>query len=176
MMMGEVIHNMEKNTKTKKLKMRGTGTFDPETQKFGFEPFNEAPSTQTDVHTCQGGGKRWTTTGSKPSKMITLKSKESSPDQYADFLQQFNALTKDLKPKKPLTLPAEQRVVCEQGLECWLDTQKQLVTFTGTIDLQRHTRDWQAEVLRQVQLVVRRLPAAEKFNKMMNQIKQGGNK
>ena len=165
------------NIKQKKIKVRGTGTYNPETQQFGFEPFNEAPSTQTNVKTCAGGGKRWTTTGSDPSKMITLKSKESSPDQYAELARQFETLTRDLKPKLPVMPPTELRVVCEHGLQCWLDEAKQEVTFTGTIDLQRHPRDWQAEVLRQVQLVVRRLPASEKFNKVINNIKkQGGNK
>jgi hypothetical protein len=48
--------------------------------------------------------------------------------------------------------------------------------FTGTIDLSRHPRDRQAEVLRQVQLVVRRLPASERFNKVINNIKKGGTK
>ena len=162
--------------KTKKVKVRGTGTYDPETNKFGFEPFNEAPSTQKDVKNCAGGGKRWVTTGADPSKMITLKSKESSADQYADFLSQFNALTKDLKPKKPVTLPDSLRVVNENGLECWLDEEKNEVTFTGKIDLSRHSRDWQAEVLRQVQLVVRRLPASERFNKVINHFKNGGTK
>ena len=163
---------MEK--KIKKIKVRGTGTFDPETNKFGFDPFNEAPSTQTQVKNCAGGGKRWVTTGSDPSKMISLKSKESSADQYADFVSQFNALTKDLKPKKPIELPDSQRVVKEQGLECWLDEEKNEMTFTGTIDLSRHSRDWQAEVLRQVQLVVRRLPASERFNKLVNDLKNNG--
>lgn len=165
------------DNKQKKVKVRGTGCFDPETQKFGFEPFNVAPSTQQNVKTCAGGGKRWVTTGSDPSKMITLKVKESSADQYSDFVRQFNALTRDLKPAKPVTPPAEQRVVSEQGLQCWLDEEKQALTFTGTIDLKRHPRDWQAEVLRQVQLVVRRLPASDKFNKVINDMKkQGGNK
>ena len=167
---------MTTDNKKTKVKVRGTGTFDPETQKFGFEPFNEAPSTQTNVKTCAGGGKRWTTTGSDPSKMITLKSKESSADQYAELAKQFETLTRDLKPKKPLTPPTEHRVVNEQGLQCWLDTEQQQMTFTGTIDLTRHPRDWQAEVLRQVQLVVRRLPASEKFNQVINNIKKGGNK
>ncbi len=162
------------NKTVKKIKVRGTGTFDPETNKFGFDPFNEAPSTQTQVKNCAGGGKRWVTTGSDPSKMISLKSKESSADQYADFVSQFNALTKDLKPKKPIQLPDSQRVVKEQGLECWLDEEKNEMIFTGTIDLSRHSRDWQAEVLRQVQLVVRRLPASERFNKIINNIKNGG--
>ena len=160
----------------KKIRVRGTGCYDPSDNSFGFTAFNEAPSSQKNVKTCTGGGKRWTTTGSDPSKMITLKSKESSADQYADFVSQFNALTKDLKPKKPVTLPDTLRVVKEQGLECWLDEEKSEVTFTGTIDLGKHPRDWQAEVLRQVQLVVRRLPASERFNKVINLIKNGGTK
>ena len=166
---------MDKTKKeTKKVKVRGTGTYDPETNKFGFEPFNEAPSTQTNVKTCVGGGKRWITTGSDPSKMITLKSKESSPDQYADFVKQFEALTRDLKPKKPVALPDTQRVVDEDGLQCWLNEAKGELTFTGTVNLSKNCRNWQAEVLRQVQLIVRRLPASEKFNKVISNIKNGG--
>lgn len=160
--------------KTKKIKVRGVGSYDPETKKFGFEPFNEAPSTQTDVKNCLGGGKTWITTGADPSRMVSLKCKASAPDQYGDLVSQFNALTKDLKPKKPVTLPDSLRVVKEQGLECWLDEGKNELSFTGTIDLSRHSRDWQAEVLRQVQLVVRRLPASEKFNKIINNLKSGG--
>ena len=164
------------NNKSKKVKVRGTGTYDPETNKFGFEPFNEAPSTQQNVKTCAGGGKRWVTTGSDPSKMITLKSKESSPDQYADFVKQFEALTRDLKPKKPVALPETQRVVDEDGLQCWLNEAKGELTFTGTVDLSKNCRNWQAETLRLVQLVVRRLPANERFNRVLNLIKNGGTK
>ena len=162
---------MTTSNNKQKIRVRGTGCYDPSDNSFGFVPFNEAPSTQTKVKSCAGGGKRWVTTGSDPSKMISLKSKESSADQYADFVSQFNALTKDLKPKKPVTLPQELRVVKEQGLECWLDEEKNEMTFRGTIDLSKHSRDWQAEVLRQVQLVVRRLPASERFNKVINSIK-----
>jgi hypothetical protein len=165
-----------KKLENKKIKVRGTATIDPATNEFGFMPFNDAPSTQSAVKTCAGGGKRWVTTGSDPSKMITLKSKESSADQYADFVSQFNALTKDLKPKKPVVLPDSQRVVSESGLQCWLNATKNELTFSGTIDLSKHSRDWQAEVLRQVQLVVKRLPASERFNKVINLIKNGGNK
>jgi hypothetical protein len=105
--------------------------------------------------------------------MITLKSKESSADQYADFVKQFEALTKDLKPKKPVAMPAEQRVVNENDLVCWLNEEKNELTFTGTIDLSKNCRNWQAETLRLVQLVVRRLPACERFNKVINDIKKG---
>ena len=162
--------------KPKKIKTRGSGVFDPADNSFEYTPFNEGESTQKDVKNCAGGGKRWVTTGSDPSKMISLKSKESSADQYADFVAQFTALTKDLKPKKPIALPDSLRVVSEGGLQCWLDEAKNEITFTGTIDLSRHSRDWQAEVLRQVQLVVRRLPASERFNKLVNDIKKGGTK
>ena len=160
--------------KPKKIKTRGTGVFDPADNSFEYTPFNEGESSQKDVKNCLGGGKSWTTTGKDPSKMLTLKCKASSADQYSDLVAQFTALTKDLKPKKPVTLPDSLRVVKEEGLECWLDEQKSKMTFTGTIDLSRHSRDWQAEVLRQVQLVVRRLPASDRFNKVISNIKKAG--
>ena len=162
------------NPQPKPRKVRGTGIYLGD--GFTFKPSEEGPSSQTNVKTCAGGGKRWTTIGADPSKMISLKSKESSADQYADFVSQFNALTKDLKPKKPVTLPDNLRVVNESGLQCWLDEEKNEVTFTGTIDLSRHSRDWQAETLRLVQLVVRRLPANQQFNRIINGIKNGGTK
>ena len=162
------------NTQPKPRKVRGTGIYSG--NEFTFKPCEEGPSSQTNVKTCAGGGKRWVTTGSDPSKMIILKSKESSADQYSDFVKQFEALTKDLHPKKPVTMPDSQRVVNESGLQCWLNATKGELTFTGTIDLSKHSRDWQAEVLRQVQLVVRRLPASERFNKVINTIKNGGTK
>ena len=162
------------NTQPKPRKVRGTGIYSG--NEFTFKTCEEGPSSQTNVKTCTGGGKRWVTTGSDPSKMITLKSKESSADQYSDFVKQFEALTKDLHPKKPVTMPDSQRVVNESGLQCWLNAIKGELTFTGTIDLSKHSRDWQAEVLRQVQLVVRRLPASERFNKVINRIKNGGTK
>ena len=128
---------MELKEKKRKVKVRGVATIDPATNEFGFVPYSDAPSTQSAVKTCAGGGKRWVTTGSDPSKMISLKSKESSADQYADFVSQFNALTKDLKPKKPVSLPDSLRVVKEQGLECWLDEEKGEMSFMGIIDLSR---------------------------------------
>lgn len=162
-------------TKTKPVKVRGTATIDPTDNSFKFDPFNDAPSTQTDVKTCAGGGKRWTTTGADPSRMLTLKCKESAADPYAELYKQFAALTKDLRPKKPVEQPTEQRVVSEGGLQCWLNTDKSELAFSGTIDLTKHTRDWQAEVLRQVQLMVRRLPANERFNTVIKTIKKDQN-
>ena len=164
------------DTKQKPRKVRGTAIIDLKDYSFEFTPYQEAPSTQKDVKTCRAGGKSWTTTGADPSKVIHLMCKESSADPYAELAAQFKALTKGLKPKKPVLPPDSLRVVNESGLQCWLDEEKSEVTFTGTIDLGKHPRDWQAEVLRQVQLVVRRLPASERFNKVINLIKNGGTK
>jgi hypothetical protein len=165
-----------KDNKSKKVKVRGTATLDPETNEFGFKPFDEGPSSQANVKNCKGGGKTWETTGSDPSLMVSLKCKKSSADAYAELAKQFEALTKDLRPKKPLTLPDSLRVVNEQGLQCWLDEKQGTLTFTGTVDLLTNSNNWQAETLRLVQLVVRRLPASDKFNKVINLIKNGGNK
>lgn len=161
--------------KQKKIKTRGVGVYNPADNSFDFTPFNEGESSQKDVKSCAGGGKSWTTTGKDPSRMITLKCKASSADQYSDLANQFKQLTKDLKPKKPLALPESMRVVKENGLECWLD-ENGIMTFTGTIDLSLNSNNWQAETLRLVQLVVRRLPACESFNKVINELKKGGNK
>ena len=167
---------MTKTDKPKKIKTRGTGCFDPADNSFEYTPFNEGESSQKDVKSCAGGGKSWTTTGKDPSRMLSLKCKASSADPYSDLVTQFSALTRDLKPKKPVTLPDCLRVVAEGGMQCWLDEAKSEVTFTGTIDLSRHSRDWQSEVLRQVQLVVRRLPGNERFNKVICNIKNGENR
>ena len=162
------------NTQPKPRKVRGTGIYSG--NEFTFKPCEEGPSSQTNVKTCAGGGKRWTTVGSDPSRMITLKVKESSSDQYAELAKQFHLLTKDMKPKQPIELPTEQRVVDEDGLQCWLNEAKGELTFTGTVDLSKNCRNWQAETLRLVQLVVRRLPANERFNRVLNLIKNGGTK
>ena len=161
--------------KTKKIKTRGVGVYNPADNSFDFTPFNEGVSSQTDVRGCLGGGKSWITVGKDPSRMVCLKCKASSPDQYSDLVTQFNQLTRDLRPKEPKQLPDKQRVVCESGLECWLDEKNGVVTFTGVVDLVKYSRDWQAETLRLVQLVVRRLPASERFNGIINNIKFGGN-
>ncbi len=160
-----------KNTKQKKIRTRGVGIINPADNSFEFTPFNDGPSSQANVKNCKGGGKSWETTGSDPSLMVSLKCKKSSPDAYAELSKQFNQLTKDMKPQKPVELPTEQRVVNEQGLECWLNEVNGTLKFTGTIDLSKNCRDWQAETLRLVQLVVRRLPACEGFNKVINELK-----
>ena len=160
------------NTKPKPRKVRGTGTYMGD--EFTFTPYEQGEPTQRNVKTTKGGKVYETCSEKKPMKVAYLTCAADAADPWSEYISQLKKL--GVKPQKPVTLPDSLRVVKEQGLECWLDEEKNEMTFTGTIDLSRHSRDWQAEVLRQVQLVVRRLPASERFNKVINLIKNGGNK
>ena len=160
------------NTKPKPRKVRGTGTYVGD--EFTFTPYEQGEPTQRNVKTTKGGKVYDTCSEKKPMKVAYLTCAADAADPWSEYTSQLKKL--GVKPQKPQQQPDSLRVVKEQGLECWLDEEKNEVTFTGTIDLTRHPRDWQAEVLRQVQLVVRRLPASERFNKVINLIKTGGNK
>lgn len=160
------------NTKPKPRRVRGTGTYLGD--EFTFTPYEQGEPTQRNVKTTKGGKVYDTCSEKKPMKVAYLTCAADAADPWSEYTSQLKKL--GVKPQKPQQQPDSLRVVKEQGLECWLDEEKNEVTFTGTIDLTRHPRDWQAEVLRQVQLVVRRLPASERFNKVINLIKTGGNK
>lgn len=170
MLMGVVILIMDKQ---KKVKIRGTATLNLETNEFGFKPFEKGESTQRNVKTTKGGKVYETCSERKPKMVAYLTCDANAADPWSEYINQLKKL--GVKPQKPVELPTEQRVVNEQGLECWLNEKQGKLTFTGTIDLTRHNRDWQAETLRLVQLVVRRLPACETFNKIINEVKKGGN-
>ena len=160
------------NTKPKPRKVRGTGTYVGD--EFTFTPYEQGEPAQRNVKTTKGGKVYETCSEKKPLKVAYLTCAADTADPWSEYTSQLKKL--GVKPQKPKQQPDCLRVVKENGLECWLDEEKNEMTFTGTIDLLRHSRDWQAEVLRQVQLVVRRLPASDKFNKVINLIKNGGNK
>jgi len=155
------------NTKPKPRKVRGTGTYVGD--EFTFTPYEQGEPTQRNVKTTKGGKVYETCSEKKPMKVAYLTCAADAADPWSEYTSQLKKL--GVKPQKPQQLPDSLRVVAEQGLECWLDEEKTEMTFTGKIDLSRHSRDWQAEVLKQVQLVVRRLPASERFNKVINSIK-----
>ena len=163
---------MNDNNQPKPRKVRGTGIYQGD--GFTFKPSEEGQSSQRNVKTCKGAKTFETTSEKKPLKVAHLTCPADAADPWSEYTSQLKKL--GVKPQKPKQQPDCLRVVKENGLECWLDEEKNEMTFTGTIDLLRHSRDWQAEVLRQVQLVVRRLPANESFNKVINLIKNGGNK
>ncbi len=158
------------NTKPKPRKVRGTGTYIGD--EFTFTPYEQGEPTQRNVKTTKGGKVYETCSEKKPMKVAYLTCAADTADPWSEYTSQLKKL--GVKPQKPQQQPDTLRVVAEQGLECWLDEEKNEMTFTGKIDLSKHSRDWQAEVLRQVQLVVRRLPASERFNKLVSNIKNGG--
>ena len=158
------------NTKPKPRKVRGTGTYVGD--EFTFTPYEQGEPTQRNVKTTKGGKVYETCSEKKPMKVAYLTCAADTADPWSEYTSQLKKL--GVKPQKPQQQPDTLRVVAEQGLECWLDEEKNEMTFTGKIDLSKHSRDWQAEVLRQVQLVVRRLPASERFNKLVSNIKNGG--
>ena len=161
------------NTKPKPRRVRGTGTYMGD--EFTFTPYEQGEPTQRNVKTTKGGKVYETCSEKKPMKVAYLTCAADTADPWSEYTSQLKKL--GVKPQKPQQLPDSLRVVKEQDLECWLDEEKGEVTFTGTVNLGKHSRDWAAEVLRQVQLVVRRLPANERFNKLVSNIKNnGGNK
>lgn len=159
------------NIKPKPRRVRGTGTYMGD--EFTFTPYEQGEPAQRNVKTCKGGKVYETSSEKKPLKVAYLTCAADIPDPWSEYTSQLKKL--GIKPLKPQQQPESLRVVAEDGLQCWLDEKKGEVTFTGTVDLTRHSRDWQAEVLRQVQLVVRRLPASERFNKIIHTILKGGN-
>ena len=160
------------NTKPKPRRVRGTGTYMGD--EFTFTPYEQGEPAQLNVKTCKGGKTYQTSSEKKPMKVAYLTCAADAPDPWSEYTSQLKKL--GVKPQKPQQLPDSLRVVNESGLQCWLDEEKGEVTFTGTVNLGKHSRDWAAEVLRQVQLVVRRLPACERFNKLVSNLKNGGTK
>ena len=160
------------NTKPKPRKVRGTGTYLGD--EFTFTPYEQGEPAQRNVKTTKGGKVYETCSEKKPMKVAYLTCAADSADPWNEYTSQLKKL--GIKPQKPQQQPDTLRVVKEQGLECWLDETKEEMTFTGVINLGKHSRDWQAETLRLVQLVVRRLPANQQFNRVINSIKNGGTK
>jgi hypothetical protein len=162
----------DNNSKPKPRKVRGTGTYVGD--EFTFTPYEQGEPAQRNVKTTKGGKVYETSSEKRPMKVAYLTCAADAADPWSEYTSQLKKL--GVKPQKPQQQPDSLRVVAENGLECWLDETKNEMTFTGTIDLSRHGRDWQAETLRLVQLVVRRLPASDRFNKLVNSLKKGGTK
>jgi hypothetical protein len=162
----------DNNNKPKPRKVRGTGTYLGD--EFTFTPYEQGEPTQRNVKTTKGGKVYETSSEKRPMKVAYLTCAADAADPWSEYTSQLKKL--GVKPLKPQQQPDNLRVVAENGLECWLDETKNEMTFTGTIDLSRHGRDWQAETLRLVQLVVRRLPASDRFNKVISNVKKGGTK
>lgn len=162
----------QNQTKPKPRKLRGWATY--EGDEFAFRPCEEGEPTQLNVKTCQGGKTFTTTSAKRPLQVAHLSCPADAADPWHEYTSQLLKL--GIKPQKPTQQPESLRVVAEGDLQCWLNAKKAELTVTSKLDLNTHFRNWQAELLRQVQLVVRRLPASDKFNQTITKIRKGGAK
>lgn len=163
---------MKEKEKNNPVKRRGVVEIAPNGDEIKFRAYNEGEPTHQNVRKCQGGGQRYETTGKEPKQVLNLQCLLNAPDAYEQLSEQFDRLTKDLKPNAQRKLPERQRVVNEGGLQCWMNQSQQKLIYTGEIDLAA-SQNWQSELLRQAQLLVRRLPASDVFIKVVKSLKKG---
>ena len=157
------------NTQPKPRKVRGTGTYVGD--EFTFTPYEQGEPAQLNVKTCKGG-KLFTTTSEKAPKQVAHLSCElGATDPWKEYTSQLERL--GIKPMEPQQQSEKQRVVNEGGMQVFLDTKQQQLTYQGQIDLSQN-RNWQSEVMRQLQVIVRTLPVCEKFKRVINKVKKGG--
>ena len=101
------------NTQPKPRKVRGTGIYHGD--GFTFKPSEEGQSSQRNVKTCKGAKTFETTSEKKPLKVAHLTCPADAADPYAEYVAQLGRL--DIKPKKPIAMPKEQRLVNEKRRE-----------------------------------------------------------
>ena len=150
--------------------VRGTASIYDD-DRIEFNPYAQGESTQLNVKTCKGGKTFETTSEKKPLKVVHLTCPANTADPWQEYNDQLEHL--GIKPKGEQQLPTKQRLIAEGGMQVYLDTKQGQLTYQGSIDLSKSV-NWQSELMRQLQLVVRTLPAEEKFKKIINKIKKGG--
>lgn len=157
------------NIEPKTRKVRGTGIYQGD--EFTFRPTEEGQPSQLNVKTCKGGKTFETTSETKPLKVAHLTCAADAADPYAEYVGQLERL--GIKPQKEHKMLHKQRLHSEGGMEIFLNSRQQQLVYQGTIDLSRQ-RNWQSEVMRQLQIIVRTLPGCEKFTRLISNIKKGG--
>ena len=150
-------------------KLRGWATY--EGDEFSFKPTEQGEPAQLNVKTCKGGKTFETTSEKKPLKVAHLTCPANAADPWQEYIDQLLKL--GIKPHDEQQLPAKQQLVDEGGMQVFLDAKQACITYLGSIDLKKSI-NWQSELMRQLQLVVRTLPAEEKFKKIITKIKKGG--
>lgn len=158
------------SSQPKPRKLRGWATY--EGDEFTFKPSEEGSPSQLNVKTCKGGKTYETTSEKRPQKVAHLSCDADSPDLWAEYTNRLRLL--GIKPLTEQPMPERQRLVNEGGVQVFLNQKQGCLTYSGAIDLNAST-NWQSEIMRQLQVIVRTLPAEEKFRKVITKIKKGGN-
>lgn len=157
-------------TKPQPRKLRGWATY--EGDEFAFRPCEEGEPTQLNVKTCKGGKTYETTSAKKPLQVAHLSCPADAADPWSEYTSQLRKL--GIKPVKEENLSEKQRLVNEGGMQVFLNAMQGQLTYQGSIDLGK-SRNWQSELMRQLQVVVRTLPGCEKFNKVLTSLKGSRN-
>lgn len=156
-----------KQSKPKPRKLRGWATY--EGDEFAFRPCEEGEPTQLNVRTTTGGKVFTTTSAKKPLQVAHLSCPADAADPWQEYIAQLLKL--GIKPVKEQKLPEKQRLMDEGGMQVFLNATQGQLTYQGTIDLSKGA-NWQSELMRQLQLVVRTLPGCEKFKQVINKLKK----
>ena len=159
------------STKLKPRKRRGWATY--EGDEFSFRPCEEGTPSQLNVKTCKGGKTYETTSEKKPQRVAHLTCPMDAADPWQEYTSQLERL--GIKPQTPQQLPEKQRVVSEGGIQVYLDAKQGQLTYQGNIDLGQ-TQNWQSELMRHLQVIVRTLPAHTQFTKVLTSLKKKGGK
>lgn len=161
---------MEENLKQPKpIRVKGTGIFEGE--GFTFRPAEQGEPSQLNIRSCKGGKVYETTSEKAPLKVAHLTCPANAADPYAEYISQLERL--GIKPQTEQKQPEKQRLVCEGGMQVFINSKEGVLTYQGSIDLHQ-SRNWQSELMRQLQVVVRTLPAEKTFTSLINKIKKGG--
>ena len=155
------------NTQPKPRKVRGTGTYVGD--EFTFTPYEQGEPAQLNVKTTKGGKTYDTSSEKSPLKVAYLTCPANAADPYSEYISQLERL--GIKSLHPESLPQKQRLVSEAGMEVYLDTKQRQLIYQGSIDLSR-SLNWQSEVMRQLQIIVRTLPVNQQFTKVVNKIRK----
>ncbi len=159
------------NFEPKPRRVRGTATYLGD--EFSFRPTEQGEPAQLNVRSCKGGKTFETTSETKPLKVAHLTCPANAADPYSEYISQLERL--GIRPQKEQKMPEKQRLVSEGGMEVYLNNKEGILTFQGTIDLKK-SLNWQSEVMRQLQTIMRSLPAEKKFTQLIAKLKKGGQK
>ena len=157
------------NLLPKPIRVKGTGIFAG--NEFNFQPCEQGEPTQLDVKTCKGGKTYMTTSETNPLKVAHLTCPANAADPFAEYMSQLERL--GIKPQKEQKMSEKQRLINEGGMQVFLESGRGRLTLLGCIEL-RQCLNWQSELMRLMQIIMRNLPVNKRFTTLISKIRKGG--
>lgn len=148
-------------------KVRGWASYSGD--EFTFKPSEEGTPSQVNVRSVKGAKVYQTTSAAKPLMVAHLSCPADTADPFGEYVSQLLKL--GVTPQAEQQLPEKQRLVSEGGITLFLNEKKGLLTYQGSIDLSK-SANWQSELMRQLQVVVRTLPVNKTFVSTIKKLKR----